>query len=158
MFILMYAVASAFVACRNEKPAASTTAPASPTATVAGAPRDMKNDKIDTKVMLRPPVISKCLVGSALAKDGTVAEERTVYRAKDPIYLSMWLNEAPEGLKVSLRAFDAKDETAMFIQEPATDKKVVTIKAQPQLKPGKYRVEGFWGGNSVCETYVEVRK
>ena len=159
MFVLLYAVASTFVACRNEPAAPATAATtAGQTQTAAGAPKDVKNVKVDTKVPLRPPVISKCVLGADLAMGGVVEQPRTAFTSKESIYVSMWLNEAPEGLTVSLKVYDQKDKTVTRVQVPAGGKKTVTMKVHPPLKPGRYRIESFWGGNSVCEHDIQVRK
>lgn len=159
MFVLLYAVASTFVACRNETAAPAGTATASgQTSTVAGPPRDMKNARIDTKVPLRPPVVSKCVLGSARSADGAVSEQKTTFTTKEPIYVSLWLNEAPAGLRVRLLVTDEKEQNIAHVQVPAAGKKMVTMRVNETLKPGKYHLESFWGGNSVCEHDITVRK
>lgn len=159
MFVLLYAVASTFVACRNETAAPAGTATAAGGGkTIVDPPKDVRNVKIDTKVPLRAPVVSKCFLGSELGADGTVRELKTTFTAKESIYLSMWLNEAPEGLTVSLHVFDDKGEDVTRVQVPAGGKKTVTMRVHPPLKPGRYRIESSWGGNAVCEHDVQVRK
>ena len=68
----------------------------------------------------------------------------------------MRLNESPEKLAVSVRILQGEKEIDT-VQQPAAGKTSVTLRL-PKLKPGKYKLEGIWGGNRACEEEIEVRK
>jgi hypothetical protein len=51
---------------------------------------------------------------------------------------------------------DEKREELARAQKPASDATTVTVPVAKQ-KPGRYTLEGLWGGNSVCEEKIEIR-
>jgi len=156
--ILVYAVAAVFVACRKEAPAPATSTTAVTTGSVAAPPKDLEGVKVDTAIPLTQTVVSKCMPGSQLGPDGAVKQIQTSFGAKDPIHMTIWLNEAPGGLMVGLRALDAKKKEIAYVRAPAEKKKFVTITLDKKLAPGQYLLESYWGGNIVCEHDVDVRR
>ena len=133
------------VACRNETPAPAaqqTTEPPAST-TVAAPPRDLSGQKVDTTVTIPPVPVTDCAVRPSL-------------NAGEPIDFVMRLSDAPAELQVSVRVMKGEEEVAV-VRQAAEGKKVVTLRL-PKLKPGKYKLEGIWGGNLGCEQEIEVTK
>ncbi|HEY0144087.1 MAG TPA: hypothetical protein VGF48_24585 [Thermoanaerobaculia bacterium] len=156
--LLLCLVAAVATACRRgESPAAQQPASTNTVTTTAVTPSNAEGKAVTTTIALRPDVLSRSALGSRLAGDGTVIESRETFRRRDPIYLSMWLEEAPQGLAMSARWLDAKGEEVSKQQQPAAGKKFVTFKLDRQLAAGKYKVEGIWGGNVVVEYEFEVQ-
>jgi hypothetical protein len=132
------------IACRRE--VAET--PAQPatvtnTTTVAGTPKDLTGQKVDRTVPIPPPPVTDCIVKSAAGPN-------------EPVDFTMHIAEAPEKLHVSVRILQGDEEIA-FVRQPAEGKKVATLRL-PKLEPGKYRLEGLWGGNLGCEREIEIRE
>ena len=147
-------------ACRKETPAPATAQPQTPATTTAAStaePQDLKNANVNTVIPLPPDVVPRCETGSQLNPTGAVAIGVTSFGPKDPIYFSMWLKEAPEGLQVSVKVLDQKNEEVVVVPKPASGLAIATMTV-PTLKAGKYKLEGYWGGNVVCEKSVEIRK
>lgn len=147
-------------ACRKETapPATAQPQPATTAAATATAePQDLKNAKVNTVIPLPPDVVPQCQTGSQLNPTGAVARALTSFGPKDPIYFSMWLKEAPEGLQVSVKVLDAENEEVVVVPKAAAGLAIATMTV-PTLKAGKYKLEGYWGGNAVCENSVEIRK
>ena len=158
LFSIVLLVAAA--ACRKEAAPAPGTAPAKTTTavtTTAQKTQDLSNAKVNQVIPVPPRVVPRCSAGSVLGADGS-ASPKTDFARKDKIYFSMWLNEAPPGLQVSVKIFDEKDQPVTAVPMPAEGKKLATVEVPRPPKPGKYRLEGYWGGNWVCEQYIDVKK
>jgi hypothetical protein len=139
------------VACRREPPAPETRAAAAQaqTTTVAGAPRDLAAADIEVTIPLRPNVVTRCVAG-------TGGKEKTAFAAGEPIELMLALAEAPPELKVAARLVGESEEIVAHVSEPAAGKTAVTIAIRQAVEPGSYRLEGYWGGNLVCEHRITV--
>ena len=124
------------IGCRKETAAPATPAQASQpvTTTTAGPSLDLSTAKVDTILPVAPVPVSRC-----------EATNET---------FTMHLNEAPEKLHVSVRIHQGDEEIA-FVRQPAEGLRVATLKL-PKLEPGKYRLEGLWGGNRACEAEIEI--
>ncbi|HEX6160199.1 MAG TPA: hypothetical protein VF111_08545, partial [Thermoanaerobaculia bacterium] len=82
-------------ACRRDEPAAPPPASTRSVTTTAIQPSDAAQKVVKTEIALTPDVLSRSALGSRIAGDGTVLESKETFRRRDPIYLSMWLEEAP---------------------------------------------------------------
>ena len=132
------------VACQRETVVpAQPQKPAPETTTSAAPPRDLSEQKIETKVPIPPPPVSGCEVKASV-------------KASEPIDFTMHLTEAPKELHVSVRVMKGTEEIG-FVRQPAEGKKVAMLRI-PKLPPGKYKLEGLWGGNLACEKEIEVTK
>jgi hypothetical protein len=156
--IILYVFAVAFVACRYEPPPPEEERPQLQTRTVWQR-TDLAGKRVQQKYVLRPNVLTRCETGSQLGPDGLVSQPSDALKITDPIHLSMWLAESPAELQVSMRVLDAKDnEIGIARRDLPAGAKAVTMKVGEQLEPGRYKLEGFWGGNLVCEKGIEVRE
>lgn len=134
------------VACNREAPTVETTTTPGEvkTTTVAGKRRDLRNAQIAVTTPLIPSAMASC------------EPEKTEFAAGEPIRLKLKLNEAPVGLVVGARIID-EDEEIAYVTNPAEGKKEVTVAVQEKLDPGTYKLEGYWGGNLVCEHEITIR-
>jgi len=149
------ACALAIVACKKSEP--STAAPP-PKVVTTVVPEDVQQPK---NIVIRPDVpnvLDKSLLGTALAADGTVAEEVTEFKAGQPIALSIWLKQSPPGLNTGVMWYGADEQVFERDKRPMNGATVATFTLKKKLKPGKYRVEGYWGGNVVADKTFEVKK
>lgn len=150
--IAILACALALAVCRGKEPAS--TKPGKVTTKLIPEQVSGKKD-----VVIRPDVpnvLDKAMLGSALAADGTVAEETLQFKQGDPIALTIWFKQSPPGLNAGAIWYGAKDEAFERQKRPMNGEKVVTFALAKKLAPGKYRVEGYWGGNVVADKSFEV--
>lgn len=108
-------------------------------------------------VQLAKGEISRCAIGDTLAASGNVEEAKTTVAREAPLYVSMWLNEAPEELQVSAKFLDENGKEAAVVRKnDAGGQQVVTVKVDESLRAGTYKVEGYWGGNLGCEKSITI--
>ena len=143
------------VACRKESPAAQRQ-PATVTETVAGTPANLATTTVENVIPLVATVAQRCEVGTQLDAKGIVATKAATIPAGVPMHLTIWLSESPKELQVSMRVRDSNHDEVATSTKPANGAKVITLKLDQKLDPGKYRVEGVWGGNVACEQDVEI--
>lgn len=158
IFVLI-ALLLTIAACRREETtgATATQTTGTVTTTVAGEPRDLTSSAIDTMVPVPPPVVPQCYSGSELGSNGAVSKAKTEFGPKDPIHFSMWLREAPPGLQVSVKVIDEKDKVVNTVPMAAEGLKITTFTIPRPAKTGKYRLEGYWGGNVACEKRIAIQ-
>src|SRR5262245_61284368 len=98
-----------------------------------------------------PNVLDKARLGTKLAADGTVAEEASEFMPGQPVVLSIWFKQSPPGLSSGVIWYGEKDSVIARDKRPMNGAKVTSFALPKALKPGKYRVEGYWGGNVVAD-------
>lgn len=151
--IVLLLLAIACVACRYEAPPAQGARPRLGQRTVWQR-TDLTGKRIAEKFVLEPKVLSRCEAGSQLGADQLVAAPASTFRKDEPVYLTMWLAEAPEGLQVALR--HEGNEVGTARRDDAGGVRAVTMQVGDELEPGQYTLEGFWGANLVCEKKISV--
>jgi len=120
-------------------------------------PSDARNAKVDTVIHPAPRFIDESLLGSEVGSDGKVTGESRSFRQGQPIYLTMVLAESPPGLQTRVVWRDAKDKVIRTDQKNMNGAKVATFKlSETKLKPGKYHVVGYWGGNIAADKTFEI--
>ncbi|HVE72316.1 MAG TPA: hypothetical protein VNI54_13185 [Thermoanaerobaculia bacterium] len=156
MRTLILIAALTIAACRYEAPPPDGPRPQLRQRTVWQR-TDLSGKAIAQKFVLQPKVLSRCEAGSGLGNDSLVAQPAATFNENDSIYLSMWLAQAPEGLQVSLRVVDEDgDEIGVARRDDLGGARAVTMQVGQPLEPGRYTLEGFWGGNLVCEKPISV--
>ncbi|HYI09129.1 MAG TPA: hypothetical protein VEK57_08660 [Thermoanaerobaculia bacterium] len=145
IFVLTLLVTVA--ACNRETRPAEPASPASSgveTTTVAGKRRDLRNAQISVTTPLIPSAMASC------------NPAKTEYAEGEAVQLLLKLNESPVGLVVGARVRDDDEEIA-YVTVPAEGKKELTVTVEEKLDAGTYRLEGYWGGNLVCEHDITIR-
>lgn len=151
-------LACVFLSCRKEVAAPPPPQPTSTVTALVGEPQNMKDAEVDKVIVLPLSVVPQCYSGSILGDNGAVSTASTSFGPKDPIYFSMWLKEAPAGLRVSVKVLDDKGKEVRVVPRDASGLKIATLTIPTPPQAGKYRLEGYWGGNLVCEKDVEITK
>jgi hypothetical protein len=165
-FILLYAAALLIVAsCRREAAApqagTTTTTPSSTSTTLTGTPQDLSNATVNTVIV--PPdtavYVDNARLGSAVGADGMVSEEKTEFARGEDVRLSMWFRQSPAGLQASVKLEDEAGKELDAEHKPMNGQKNVTFTVgDRKLKPGKYKVTGYWGGNIAAEYEFTVKR
>lgn len=158
--LLWYVLASTLVAsCQRETavPPAQTTQTVQTTAVTT---QDLSKANVDAVIAPTPDeFLERASVGTATGPGGMVIQSKTTFKRNEPIRISMWLKESPSGLRTSAKIYDADDNPVMEESQEMKGAKSVTLTFDTkQLKPGTYRVVGYWGGNVAAEYEVKVTK
>ena len=102
-------------------------------------------------------VLEKSALGSKLGSDGNVSTEATMFKPGEPVSLTVWLRQSPPHLNVGVKWFAGADSKPLTRdQREMNGGKVATFTLNQKLKPGRYRVEGYWGGNLVVARKFDV--
>jgi hypothetical protein len=151
--IAILACGLALASCSKDEPAK----PPAPKVTTTNIPEQV--DQQQKNVVIRPDVpnvLDKSLLGSKLAADGTVAEESATFKPGEAVSLTIWLKQSPPGLHTGAIWYGKDDEVIAREKRPMNGGIVVTYSMKKKLKPGAYRVEGYWGGNVVADKTFDV--
>jgi hypothetical protein len=107
--------------------------------------------------LIRPVApIEKALLGSKLGPDGAVFEETDHFEPGQTIYLTLRLHDSPVGLKTNAVWYGPEQQMISSEQKEMKGAKIATFALTAKLPPGKYRVEGHWGGNLAADKKFEV--
>jgi hypothetical protein len=107
--------------------------------------------------LIRPVApIEKALLGSKLGPDGAVSEETDHFEPGQTVYLTLRLHDSPVGLKTSAAWYGPGQKAISSEQKEMNGTKMATFALNAKLAPGKYRVEGHWGGNLAADKSFEV--
>jgi methionine-rich copper-binding protein CopC len=123
------------------------------------APADMKGQSLN--VTLKPDfrVIDRSALGAKLGADGAVEVSKSEFAPGETFYLTMWVHERPQGLRMSVEINDTHGKTIKREARPVGDQPVVTFTIEGKdLKPGEYHAVGYWGGNDVCDYPFTIGK
>ncbi|HUP47491.1 MAG TPA: hypothetical protein VNA04_01745 [Thermoanaerobaculia bacterium] len=160
-FIIFYvAVVLIVVSCRREAaaPQEGGPGPTGTATTLTGPPQDLAGAQINTS--LAPDAgmfVSDSRIGPSLGEDGLVAEEKTEFAANEDIHLSLWLKRSPPGLQTSAKLEDAAGKELAVERKAMSGESTVTFKlGGRKLRPGTYKVTGYWGGNVAAEYDITV--
>jgi hypothetical protein len=146
--IAIVACALALGSCRKTEPPAASR-PRRVVTTVI--PEDARGEKKRAFIKPVPDILDKSALGSKLAADGTVAVDESVFTKGQPIALTIWIKQSPPGLVTGVTWFGAGDKRLAHEQRPMNGAKVATFPLKQKLAPGRYRAEGYWGGNVVAD-------
>ena len=159
--IFLYVALMLFVvSCRRETTVTQTqtATTGTTTTTIAGEPRDLKDANINLAISPdKGQFVTNTRIGPALGADGLVAEEKTEFTSDQDIHLSLWLKESPAGLQTGAVVQDTNGKEVDIERRPMKGEKTVTFTlGDKKLKPGKYVVTGYWGGNVAAEYEITV--
>ncbi len=143
--------ACSFAACR---PREAVTDSDSRKGGAALAPEDEARKKEHD--LIRPVApIEKALLGAQLGPDGAVSQETDRFEAGQTVYLTLRLHDSPVGLKTNAVWYEG-EKIISTEQKEMNGGKLATFALTAKLPPGRYRVEGHWGGNLAAEKTFEV--
>jgi hypothetical protein len=139
--------------CHRDAPAAKRPA----RVTTTNIPSDERHQKVSTLVKpVLPHFVQASRLGAKLGADGSVSEEATTFTEGEPVYLTLELRESPPGLQTHAIWMTAARKQIREELRDMNGAKTVTFALQDRLKPGHYRVEGYWGGNLAAEKEFDV--
>ena len=119
-------------------------------------PSDVSHAKVNEVIQPAPEFIDRAFLGNELNADGIVAKENDTIPAGQPVYLTMVFKESPAGLQARAVWMTRKKETIRIDRKEMNGGKIATFGMSDQLKPGRYKVVGYWGGNIAAEREFEV--
>src|SRR6266540_4969952 len=157
---LWIAAAATLIALSCQRETTQTTSPATTQPTTVAKPQNLANAKVK-KILPLTAVesLTQTHLGSAAGPDGIVTADKDTFKGGEPIILSMVIQQSPAQLQMSARWYDAKDKIISEDRRPMNGAKVVAFTySGKKLKPGKYRVVGYWGGNVAGEKAFTVTK
>ena len=157
--IAFICLAALSFACRRETTQSTTLPPRGvKTTTIVAPPTDLTRKKIKETIPIGPPLVDDKGIGSKPNPDGTVSGEQKGFRTTEPIYLTMKFHDSPHGLQSSIVVEGKNGRTEFRDQKAMNGGKVVTFTVPAKkLKPGHYRVDGYWGGNVAAEYEIDVK-
>lgn len=154
--LVLLALLAAALSCKPKVETKTTTV--THTTTVNIPENAAKRTEKDLVRML-PTFLQKSALGPVVGTDGMVSKEATNFKRGETVYLSLWLNESPVGLKTSAKWFDAANKVIDHEEHEMNGAKLSTFALKTaSLKPGKYRAEGYWGGNLAAEKDFSITK
>jgi|SRR5581483_297118 len=149
-FVIVALLGLALFACRQES-----TSPATTGKTSKVVPSDLRNAKVSEVIQPAPQFIDHALLGSEVNPDGTVKKDADTIEAGKPAYLTMFFRESPPGLQSSAVLTTIDKKPVKTERRDMNGAKVATF-SLGDLKPGRYKVVGYWGGNIAAEREFEV--
>ena len=103
-----------------------------------------------------PAPVEKSLLGDKVGADGAVTHEADHFTSGEPVYFTLRLHDSPVGLKTSAIWSGPGQKEIHTEQREMNGAKMATFAMTSKLAPGKYKVEGHWGGNLAGEKSFEV--
>ena len=146
--------ALALIACRQSETNSTTATAASKPG--ANQPTDMSHAKLKEVIDKAPRFVDHAALGSALGPDGAVAKDSDSFDAGEPVYLTMVFLQSPPGLQAAAVWMTADKKTVHTERKPMNGAKIATFSVTG-LKAGRYKVQGYWGGNIAAEREFEVK-
>ena len=119
-------------------------------------PENEARKRIRGVILPVPAPVDKVLLGAQLGPDGAVATEASQFQSGQPIYLTLRLHDSPVGLKTSAVWFGPSKKEIHSEQRDMNGGKIATFALNEKLTPGKYHVEGHWGGNLAGDKVFDV--
>lgn len=148
--VVLCVVTVLLIACQQKAPTGRMT-------TTRGQPSDVRNAKVSEVIQPAPRFVDRALLGSEVGQDGMVSKESASFTRGEPIYLTMVFRESPPGLQTSAVWMGTDKKPLRTERKVMNGGKVATFGFQdPKLKPGHYRVVGYWGGNIATERGFEI--
>ena len=156
--VLLVVLSVAVVACQKSEPAA-TSQPAKgnvKTTTVADA-TDVKNLRVDTVITPAPAYFDKAMLSTKVDGQGQAVSDELVIPKGSPAYFTMYIRESPTGLHTRAVWSDSSRQEVAKEEREMKGGKVATFKLDTaKLQPGKYVVQGYWGGNLAVDKTFEI--
>ena len=119
-------------------------------------PSDLRNAKVNEVIDKAPQFVDHAVVGAELGPDGSVTKENDRVAPGKPVYLTMFFRESPPGLQASAVWTTIDKQPVSTERRQMNGAKVVTFTSGNKLKPGLYKVTGYWGGNVAVEREFEI--
>lgn len=118
---------------------------------------DARNASINQVLPQEPDVLDRALLGSEIGKDGVVTKDENSFSLGTPVHLTMVFRESPGGLVSTAEWMDAAETMVHGERKAMNGGKVATFTLDTKhLKPGRYHVIGYWGGNIAADRGFEI--
>jgi hypothetical protein len=153
MIVFLCGAGLLFVGCEQKQQAGAP----SKTATTRVIPSDARNAKINAVVHPVPSFMDRALLGSEVGPDGVVSKVTSTFQKGQQIHLTLMLRESPPGLQTRAVWYDAGNKELQSERREMNGGKLATFTLnKPTLKPGRYHVIGYWGGNVAAQKDFEI--
>jgi hypothetical protein len=130
-----------------------------PAVPVKVLPADASKASVKKTVPLDITALDRSAMGSKLDAAGNVAESKEVFKAGEPVYVTMWLRLSPGGLQTSVRFLDAKKREVGWPKEQMNGAKFATFKLDTaRLAPGEYTAICYWGLDDERDYKFRIEK
>ncbi|HEX9458584.1 MAG TPA: hypothetical protein VGA84_05535 [Thermoanaerobaculia bacterium] len=150
--VAVFLCACSLAACRPREPV---TGSASRKVVTTVIPENEARKKERDLIRPRAP-IEKALLGAQLGPDGAVSHETDHFETGQTVYLTLRLGDSPVGLKTNAIWYGPGQKMISSERREMNGAKVATFALTANLPPGRYRVEGHWGGNLAADKTFEV--
>jgi hypothetical protein len=142
-------------ACQRETPPAAKKAAVPVKVKTADASKALMNKTIPLDIT----ALDRSAMGSKIDADGNVMESKEVYKAGEPVYVTMWLRLSPGGLQTSVHFLDAKQREVAWPKKQMNGAKIATFKLDTaKLAPGEYSAICYWGLDDERDYKFRIEK
>ena len=156
-YVVIAAIAAiAVVGCRREQTTPPPAVNVTTATSTANEPVDAGPVKVDTVIPKEIDFLERADLGTRVDKSGAVAETKTTLAPGEPVTMTMWLKESPQGLTTAAKWYDAAGKELQTDLVSMQGGKVASFTLKKKLAPGDYRVEGYWGGNIATNLRFRV--
>lgn len=152
---LLFVVCCIAIACqRNE----TTSTKKGVHVTTKTIPGDARNARVNDVIQPVPVFIDRAALGDKVGPDGNVTQEAVRVPTGQPMYLTLYLHDSPVGLHTRAVWTDRATKKVVYQeQRDMKGAKVATFSLDTKkLAPGRYHVEGYWGGNVAADKEFEI--
>lgn len=156
--VLLIVLCVTVLACPKDEPA-TTSQPGKPDVrtTTVGDPTDARNLRVDTVITPAPAFFDKAMLSTKVDGQGNAVDDEAVIPKGSPAFFTMYIRESPAGLHTRAVWMDASHKEIGKEEREMKGAKVATYKLDTtKLNPGKYVVQGYWGGNLAVEKEFDV--
>ena len=97
-----------------------------------------------------------CRLGTKLGPEGNVAEAKSAFGGREPIFLTLAFAQAKPGLQITVEILDYRGEEVKSLFKSMDNEKIATVPLR-NLAAGRYTARATWGDTRICEVPFEIQ-